>query len=142
MEQVIRDNLDRPIAREIIKEWANQVKRENNPATFANTYMEWMRDPIDHEGRKATTMFANFMAGHDWAEILAIMAPKLDKETVATFRSAFAEDYYNGFRGMVTEQIRQYWEDFLTERQTKRAAASAAGDQVPAASDVSQGVKG
>jgi hypothetical protein len=126
MELIIQDSLDRPFAKQVIKQWALNVKRNGNPAMFANAYMEWMRDPMDHEGRKATTLFAEFMSTHTWEELLEVMTPKLDKETVAIFNDPYAAKYYNGFSTMICEQVREYWENFLTDRQTKRAAATAA----------------
>lgn len=134
MEQIIQESLDRPFAKQLIKQWAVNIKRNGNPAMFANAYMEWMRDPMDHEGRKATSLFAEFMSNHTWEELLEIMIPKLDKETTALFRDPYAAQYYNGFSGMVCEQVREYWENFLSDRAAKRASATAAasGGNAPA----------
>lgn len=128
MEQIIQDMLDKPFFKQVIKEWCLHVKRGEEPSSFANMYMEWMRDPVDHEGRKATTMFANFIKPRDWTDMLKIMGPKLDADTLAVFRSEAASDYYEAFRAMVVEQIRDYWEQFMANRKAQRAAQTAAGE--------------
>ena len=132
MEQIIQDMLDKPFFRQVIKEWSLHVKTNQDPTTFANMYMEWMRDPLDHEGRKATTMFANFMKPREWTDMMKIMGPKLDKDVSAIFKSEAAADFYDGFKAMVVEQIKDYWEQFLAARKAQRAAQSAAGE-APAA---------
>lgn len=133
MELIIQNSMDKPLAQQIIKEWALHVNRGNHPGTFANTFMEWMRDPNDAEGRKATGLFVHFMSAREWKEVLAIIGPKLDAATLAIFRSKAAEDYYEGFKAMVCEQVRDYWEQFLANRKSQRAAATAAGEAAPAA---------
>jgi hypothetical protein len=132
MEQIIQDMLDKPFFRQVIKEWSLHVKTNQDPTTFANMYMEWMRDPLDHEGRKATTMFANFMKPREWSDMMKIMGPKLDKDVAAIFKSEAACDFYDGFKAMVVEQIKDYWEQFLAARKAQRAAQAAAGE-APAA---------
>jgi len=128
MEQIIQDMLDKPFFKQVLKEWCFHIKREQDPTTFANMFMEWMRDPLDHEGRKATTMFANFMKPREWSDMLKVMSPKLDKDTVKVFQSEAATDFYDGFKAMVVEQIRDYWEQFLAARKAQRAAQTAAGE--------------
>jgi len=132
MEQVIQDMLDKPFFKQVIKEWSLHVKTNQDPTTFANMYMEWMRDPLDHEGRKATTMFANFMKPRDWPDMMKIIGVKLDKDVANIFKSEAAADFYEGFKAMVVEQIRDYWEQFLAARKAQRAAQTAAGE-APAA---------
>lgn len=132
MEQIIQDMLDKPFFRQVIKEWSLHVKTNQDPTTFANMYMEWMRDPLDHEGRKATTMFANFMKPRDWPDMMKIIGPKLDKDVANIFKSEAAQDFYDGFKAMVVEQIRDYWEQFLAARKAQRAAQTAAGEAAAA----------
>jgi hypothetical protein len=132
MEQIIQDMLDKPFFRQVIKEWSLHVKTNQDPTTFANMYMEWMRDPLDHEGRKATTMFANFMKPREWSDMMKIMGPKLDKDVSNIFKSEAATDFYDGFKAMVVEQIRDYWEQFLAARKAQRAAQTAAGEAAAA----------
>jgi hypothetical protein len=129
MEEIIQSNLDRPFAKKVLKEWALHVKKEEDPTTFANMYLEWMRDPMDHEGRKACSVFANIMKVRDWPDMMKIIRPKLDPEVAKIFESKYAEEFYNGFRAMVVEQIRDYWEQFLAQRKAQRAAAAAAGKE-------------
>lgn len=142
MEQIIQDMLDKPFFRQVIKEWSLHVKTNQDPTTFANMYMEWMRDPLDHEGRKATTMFANFMKPREWSDMMKIMGPKLDKDVSAIFKSEAAADFYDGFKAMVVEQIKDYWEQFLAARKAQRAAQAAAGEAPAEAPAETQGETG
>ena len=130
MEEVIQEQLQRPFFKQVLKEWSLHVKTHQDPTTFANMYLEWMRDPLDHEGRKACSMFANFMKPREWPDMMKILKPKLEKDVVAVFETQEAEEFYDGFRAMVVEQIRDYWEQFLAQRKAQRAAAAAAGKEV------------
>ena len=131
MEEIIQGMLERPFFKQVLKEWSLHVKTGQDPTTFANMYLEWMRDPMDHEGRKACSMFANFMKPREWPDMLKIIRGKLDKEVLTVFETDAAKDFYDGFRAMVVEQIRDYWEQFLAARKAQRAAATAAGGADP-----------
>lgn len=133
MELIIQAEMDRPMAKQMIKEWCLHIKRGMPPFMFANTYMEWMRDPMDHEGRKATSLFATFMSTRDWNDMMAVISPKLDAETLTVFRSEAAFEYYEGFRGLICEQVKAYWEEFAASRQALKAAQTAAGEKSAAA---------
>jgi hypothetical protein len=126
MEEIVQTMVEQPFFKKVLKEWALHVRTKQDATTFVNMYLEWMRDPQDHEGRKATTMFANFIAPRPWAELYKIIKPKLDPEIVKVFDTADAEEYYETFRSLVTEQIAAYWEQFAQEREAVKAARRAA----------------
>jgi len=125
MEQIVQTMVEQPAFKQVIKEWARQVSLEEDPTTFANMYLEWMRDPVDSESRKGCSMFANFMKTRTWDEMLAVIGPKLDKDVLKTFKTAFAAEFYEGFKAMVIEQVRAYWEDFMASRKAQQAAKTA-----------------
>jgi len=91
-----------------------------------------MRDPVDSESRKGCSMFANFMKTRTWDEMLAVIGPRLDKDVLKIFKTPFAADFYEGFKAMVIEQVRAYWEDFMASRKAQQAAKTAA-EPAPAA---------
>lgn len=132
MEKLIQDMMDEPFFKEVMKEWALHVEEKADPTTFANMYLEWMRDPNRHEARQACSMFANVMKVRNWKRMLAILEPKLPADIVTQFKTPFATDFYDGFKAMVLEQIRAYWQGFLEDQQ-KRDLEKKAGNGHPAA---------
>lgn len=126
MEEIVQQMVEQPFFQSVLKEWALHVRTGQNATTFVNMYMNWMNDPQDHEGRKATTMFANFIAPRPWAELYAVIKPKLKPEIIKIFDTKDADEYYETFRGLVTESIAAYWENVAAEREAVKAARRAA----------------
>lgn len=132
MEQIVQSMVEQPAFKQVIKEWSRQVRLEEDPTTFANMYLEWMRDPVDSESRKGCSMFANFMKTRSWDEMMAVIGPKLDPDVLKIFKTPFASDFYEGFKAMVVEQVRAYWEEFMASRKAQQAAKTAAEPAAPA----------
>lgn len=126
MEDIVQSMVGQPFFQKVLKEWALHVRSGQDATTFVNMYMNWMNDPVDHEGRKATSMFANFIAPRSWAELYAVIKPKLSPEIIKTFDTEDAEKYYETFRALVTESIAAYWEGVAQEREAVKAARRAA----------------
>jgi len=105
--------------KQILREWSRLVKESADPLVFANMYLERIRDPLDIELRTACSMFITFTRTRSWDELLEIIGPKLDRDVLKIFRKDFAVDFYEGWKAMVIEQIRAYWEDFLAVRKAK-----------------------
>jgi hypothetical protein len=122
MKAMIREMIDKPFFKEVIDEWAMHVENEQDGTTFLNMYREWMCDPNDPDGRKATTMFANFIAPRTWEQFYEIIKDKLDKKVQAIFDLPHAKVFYETFRGLLTEQIRAFWEEFAQQREALNAA--------------------
>jgi hypothetical protein len=132
MEQVIQENIQTPLAKQILREWAVHVESGCDATTFANMYMDWMRDPKDDATRKACSGFANFMKPRKWDKMFAVLDGHLEPEVAAIFRMPEAAVFYEQFRSMVVEQIKDYWEQFLAAREEQRQKQQAAG-QAPVA---------
>jgi len=126
MKEMIREMVGQKFFKGVIEEWATHVENEMDGTTFLNMYREWMCDPNDADSRKATTMFANFIAPRKWEVFYEIIKDKLDKNTVAIFETPHAEKFYETFRGLITEQIRAFWEQFAQEREAVNAGRRAA----------------
>ncbi len=122
MKAMIREMVEKPFFKEVIDEWAMHVENEQDGTTFLNMYREWMCDPNDPDGRKATTMFANFIAPRTWEQFYEIIKDKLDKKVQAVFDLPHAKVFYETFRGLLTEQIRAFWEEFAQQREALNAA--------------------
>ena len=130
MREIVRDMVEKPFFKQVLEEWALHVKTKQDGTTFLNMYREWMCDPDDHDGRKATTMFANFIAPREWEDFYDVIKDKLDKKTVAIFETDHAKVFYETFRSLLVEQIRAFWEEFGQQRAAVNAGRVAAGTEV------------
>jgi hypothetical protein len=137
MDKIIQGMLSEPFFKEVIQEWSLHVDSGSDPTSFANLYLEWMRDPEDDKGRKACAAFATYMRPRNWEKMFRALKPHLDPETVRIFeKEPDAADFYEGFRAMVVEQIRVYWEEFLAAR---KAQAAGRGPADETGTEASQG---
>lgn len=102
-----------PFFRSLVSEWRLHVENGQDPAVFANLFLELMRDPQDAQIRQACTMFMNYARARNWTTVRADLAPFVDAEAGAAFARPNAEAFYEGFRTMVVEAIRDYWEQFM-----------------------------
>jgi len=139
METMIRESLQKPFFQEVLKEWALHVdsaaeEHVVDATTFANLYLEMMRDPRNDEARQGCAAFATFMKPRSWKKMLAVLRGSLDGDTLAAFEKPEAEEFYKQFKAMVLEQITEYWEQFLAARQQRNGAAQNNGQNgTPAA---------
>lgn len=131
MEDIIQEKMGEPIAQKLIKEWALHVQTGQDGTAFVNMYMQWMNDPFDHDTRKATSVFASFIAPRNWAMVYAIIKPKLSPEVAKILDTQDAAEFYETFRGLVTEYISAYHEGMAQEREALKAARRAAAKGVP-----------
>ena len=51
------------------------------------------------------TAIMSHMKTRTWDEMLAVIGPKLDKDVLKTFKTAFAAEFYEGFKAMSKERI-------------------------------------
>jgi hypothetical protein len=138
METMIRESLQKPFFQEVLKEWALHVdsaaeEKVVDATTFANLYLEMMRDPRNDEARQGCAAFATFMKPRSWKKMLAVLRGSLEADTLAAFEKPEAEEFYKQFKAMVLEQITEYWEQFLAARQQRNGAAQAPQNGTPAA---------
>lgn len=125
MDSIIVGMLKRPQFADIVKEWALHVKTGNAPTSFAHMYLELMRDPDDHEARKACTVFANFMTPRDWPAMFNVIGPHVAPDTLEIFETPEAEEFYEGFRAIVVSSIQDYFEQYMMEKKAAKDAAAA-----------------
>jgi hypothetical protein len=141
MDLVIQDMLKKPLLKSVLQEWALHVETENDATTFANFYMEMMRDQKNDESRQACAGFATYMKPRNWDLMFRSIAPHLDPDVLRAFKTPYAKDFYEQFRAMVIEQIKEYWEQFLAARsQQAQLAAAAKGQSAPSADTTSAAV--
>jgi hypothetical protein len=144
METVIRENLRKPFFQEVLKEWALHVDNSQetgvvDATTFANLYLEMMRDPRNDEGRQGCAAFATFMKPRNWKKMYAILKDAVDSEVRESFDRPAAAEFYEQFRAMVIEQIRDYWEQFMAAKNGQKQGGQPVQDTQPQAPVEPQG---
>lgn len=127
MENMIRENLRKPFFQDVLKEWAVHVDNceETNvvdAAPFANLYLEMMRDPHNDEARQGCAGFATFMKPRNWKKMFSILKDALDPTLLESFSKPAASEFYEQFRAMVIEQIKDYWAQFLAAKAAQKQA--------------------
>ena len=120
----------------MIKEWAAHVEVANDPCTFASMYIEWMRDESSieaAEARKACMVFANFMAIRDWKAMKPFLKPAFPEDKKELAETEAAEVFYEGFRTMVCDSVREYYRAYYADKKAREEAAAqeAAAPQPP-----------
>ncbi len=131
VEQMSRE----PFFQEVLAEWGRHVKAGANATTFANMFMEWMRDDGTPEGlraRKACSVFVNHMQIRSWPEMYDVIKPALPKEFEKAFESTHASEFYEQFRLMVVSSVDDYWKAYLAEKQARVEAEKQAAQRQPA----------
>ncbi len=136
MDRIIKEHMGKPLAQEILKEWGKHVQVGNDPTLFANMYMEWMRDEGTAqaaEARKACGMFATYMSIRDWKTIHETLKEAIPEDQQEVFLSPEADTFYEGFRTMVVESVRDYWKSYLAAKQAEQEAVRVARAQAASA---------
>ena len=139
IESIFQDSLREPIAQYILKEWSLTLTQGNDPAMFVNTFMEFMKDetPNGASGRKACAAFAQLMDNRGWPEMKQIIVPALPEDIRAPFDLPGAPAFYNAFRVMACESVRDYWQMYLAEKQRiqRERQAATQGQTTPPVSE-------
>jgi hypothetical protein len=136
METIVQVMVEQPTFKQVLKEWSRQVKSGEDPTAFSGMFLDWLQDPSDMQARKGCSMFVNFIKTRTWDEVFAVIGPKLDRDVLAAFKSEHAADFYEGFKAIVVEHVKMYFEDFLNSRkqaQEAQAPAAPAVEPEPAA---------
>ena len=129
----------RQLAREqvfvnMISKWAKQVQAGNDAGIFSNMFMELMRDDGTAEAlkvRKACSWFVDEMSTKPWAEMYDFLKPAIPQNLYATFETPHAEVFYDQFKMMVVESVRDYWRMYFAQKQAEIEAAKQAGQGAP-----------
>lgn len=134
VDTIIQAMVEQPIFKQVLREWSRQVKLNEDPTAFAGMFLDWQQDPSDFQGRKACSMFVNFIKTRSWAEALEVMGPKLDRDVLASFKTEYAADFYESFKVIVVEHVKMYFDDFIEGRKLKASQKEAPA--APAAPEV------
>ena len=136
VDTIIQAMVEQPIFKQVLREWSRQVKLNEDPTAFAGMFLDWQQDPSDFQGRKACSMFVNFIKTRSWAEALEVMGPKLDRDVLASFKTEYAADFYESFKVIVVEHVKMYFDDFIEGRKLKASQKEASAAPAPAAPEV------
>lgn len=138
MDQYIRQMSQDPFFQEVITEWGRHVEAQADATTFANMFMEWMRDDGTMESiraKKACAAFVNHMQIRDWPKMHKLLEPAIPAEFKEVFKIQHATVFYEQFQLMVVESVKDYWKAYFSAKQAEQEAArqQAAGAQSEAA---------
>jgi hypothetical protein len=118
--------LKKPLFQDVLREWAVHIEssiedKVVDATTFANLYLEMMRDP---RTRKEFGYFFTFMLRFTWQELLVAFRKAVDTDTSDTFDKPEAEKFYKQFKDIVVWQVMEFWAQFLkpTRKPRKRLA--------------------
>jgi hypothetical protein len=128
-EVMIRQLSREPMFVQMISKWANQVRAGNDAGIFSNLFMELMRDDGTAEVlkvRKALGWFVEEMSTKTWAEMYDLLKPAIPQNLHATFETPHAEVFYEQFKMMVVESVRDYWRAYFSQKQAEIDAAKQA----------------
>jgi hypothetical protein len=132
MDQYIRQMSQDPFFQEVITEWGRHVEAQADATTFANMFMEWMRDDGTMESiraKKACAAFVNHMQIRDWPKMYKLLEPAIPSEFKAAFTTDHATDFYEQFKLMVVESVKDYWKAYFNAKQAEQEAARQAAAQ-------------
>lgn len=132
-EVMIRQLAREPMFVQMISKWANQVRAGNDAGIFSNLFMELMRDDGTAEVlkvRKALGWFVEEMSTKTWAEMYDLLKPAIPQNLHATFETPHAEVFYEQFKMMVVESVRDYWRAYFSQKQAEIDAAKQAAQPV------------
>lgn len=115
-ENGVEELLGSEIFKVVLKEWALHIEANQGATIFANVYLGWMGDSGSPELKNLTAIFANFIKPRSWFQVLGAIYPHLDLEMARVFVRPAAEEFFNSFRAMIVEAIRDYWENWLEGR--------------------------
>lgn len=114
-----------PMFVEMISKWGKQVQAGNDAGIFSNMFMEMMRDDGTAEAlkiRKACSYFVDEMSTRNWPEMYDFLKPAIPQSLHATFESPHAEVFYEQFKMMVVESVRDYWRMYFAQKQAELEA--------------------
>jgi len=103
--------------------------------------MELMRDDGTVEAlkiRKACSYFVDEMSTKTWAEMYDFLKPAIPQNFHATFEAPHAEVFYNQFKMMVVESVRDYWRMYFAQKQAEVEATKQGGQGAPPAAPAVQ----
>lgn len=120
VEKMIGEMLKEPFLKEVLSEWSRHIAKKRPATMFSNLFIEWMRDPSDDKGRKGCAAFATVVDSRTWEEMFPLLKPGMSPEILKIFEEPEAEEFYESFRAIIGESVRDYFEQWLTERQAKR----------------------
>ena len=125
-EMVIRQLAREPVFVNMISKWSKQLQAGNDAGVFSNMFMELMRDDGTVEAlkiRKACSYFVDEMSTRTWAEMYDFLKPAIPQNLHPIFETPHAEVFYNQFKMMVVESVRDYWKMYFAQKQAEVEAA-------------------
>ena len=114
----------RPLVVEFFREWGRRVSAGNGASTFACMFLEWMRDSGDQETyrfRKTLSILVNRMQSADWRDMKTGLKGFVEPDVWTAFASPAAERFYEEFKFLVIEAIKDHWKAYLSSKTAEKA---------------------
>lgn len=124
---------------DMVNKWARQIESGNDAGIFSNMFMELMRDDGTAEAiqiRKVLSFFVDEMSTRNWAAMYDFLQPAIPKNLHPIFESPHAEVFYDQFKMMVVESVRDYWKMYFAQKQAELEAARQQQQAQPAETPV------
>lgn len=121
VDELVRDQLKGGVAQQLLKEWVMHVGAQSPPQMFVNMFVQYMRTD-DEKQAQACTTFATYITPRPWAVMFPVLKPVLTPDQLKVLETEYAEEFYEAFRALAVEAVREYWEAFAIQRQQARAA--------------------
>lgn len=133
VDDIVREQLKSGLAQELLKEWVMHVGAQSPPSMFINMFVQYMRSENEKQAQACTT-FATYITPRNWQAMKEVLWPVLSEEQQKVLGTEYAEEFYEGFRGLAVDAVNEYWEAFAVARQEQRERRAQAKPAVPAAS--------
>lgn len=119
MSDLLKKLLTRPHASDVVAEFVRHVKNKVDPSVFACAYMELLRSE-DADLRQEATWVATFAASRSWPEMREYVLGRVNEDDRDVLQSKDAEAFYGCWLIMVTNQIKDYWRQYMKAKGDER----------------------
>lgn len=108
-----------PAFEEICEEWSVHVEGEADPTTFANAILTNMstEDPERRDLKIGATMFQTIIAPRKWSRLFDAIKGSLKPEIRKIFETPYAEQFYEGFRSILSIAVNSHYSGLMTSRE-------------------------
>lgn len=120
-----------PEFQEIVEEWSIHVEGQAKPVSFANTILTYMAAETRPDLKIAATTFQSFVEPRAWKRMFASIKPHLKEEALKIFETPHAEEFYEGFRAILSAALDSHYEAIVEAHQTKQETRVKVPEPVP-----------
>lgn len=132
VDDIVRAQLKEGVPQELLKEWVMHVGAQSPPQMLVNMFVQYMRSENEKQAQACTT-FATYITPRNWEQMYEVLEPVVTADQLKVLQTEYADEFYECFRALVVEAVREYWEMFAVAREQQREQRKANAPQVQAA---------